>query len=261
MILSLAIETMSQSIAIRGISKDFGALRALQDVSMYIESGQFIAVVGKSGCGKSTLLRLIAGLKQPTNGSIEIGGNVVTGPADSVGFVFQSPALLPWRTVQGNILLQLEIRKLVRPDSDAEISRLLSLSGLKGFDKHHPYELSGGMQQRVALCRALIHNPTLLLMDEPFGALDAMTREQLNVEIQRIWMETGKTIILVTHSIAEAVFLADRVVVMSSSPGEVLEVVDVGVSRPRSFSGLDDPEFHSAAKRIRQLMDTEASTK
>lgn len=251
---------MSQSIELRNVSKSFGEFQALSNVNLHIEEGEFVALVGKSGCGKSTLLRIIAGLLQPSQGSVMVAGQPVTGPSDDVGIAFQSSVLLPWRTVEGNIRLQLEIRGIDRPDTDREVQRLIELTGLKGFEKNRPYELSGGMQQRVSLCRALVHNPSLLLMDEPFGALDAMTREQLNAEIQRVWMETGKTIVLVTHSIIEAVYLADRVVVMDSRPGRITEIVDVKVERPRSFSKLGAPAFQAASDRIRELMDAAGMT-
>ncbi len=251
---------MSQSIELRNVSKSFGEFQALSNINLHIEEGEFVALVGKSGCGKSTLLRIIAGLLKPSEGDVMVAGQPVTGPSDDVGIAFQSSVLLPWRTVEGNIRLQLEIRGINRPDTDREMKRLIELTGLKGFEKSRPYELSGGMQQRVSLCRALVHNPSLLLMDEPFGALDAMTREQLNAEIQRVWMETGKTIVLVTHSIIEAVYLADRVVVMESLPGRVTEVVDVKVERPRSFSKLGEPAFQAASDRIRELMDAVGMT-
>jgi NitT/TauT family transport system ATP-binding protein len=251
---------MSQSIELRNVSKSFGEFQALSNVNLHIEEGEFVALVGKSGCGKSTLLRIIAGLLQPSQGSVMVAGQPVTGPSDDVGIAFQSSVLLPWRTVEGNIRLQLEISGIDRPDTDREVKRLIELTGLKGFEKNRPYELSGGMQQRVSLCRALVHNPSLLLMDEPFGALDAMTREQLNAEIQRVWMETGKTIVLVTHSIIEAVYLADRVVVMDSRPGRITEIVDVKVERPRSFSKLGAPAFQAASDRIRELMDAAGMT-
>ena|SRR5690625_4693978 len=251
---------MSQSIEIEGVSKSFGDFQALKDINLHIEEGEFVALVGKSGCGKSTLLRIMAGLLEPTEGSVRVGGQPVTGPSDGVGIAFQTPVLLPWRSVEENIRLQLEIRKISRPDTREELKRLIELTGLKGFERNRPYELSGGMQQRVSLCRALVHDPTLLLMDEPFGALDAMTREQLNAEIQRVWMETGKTIVLVTHSIIEAVYLADRVVVLKSGPGRITEIVDVKVPRPRSFTRLGDPAFQAASDRIRELMDAVGMT-
>lgn len=251
---------MTQSIELRGIGKTFHNFRALDGIDLSIAEGEFVAIVGKSGCGKSTLLRIIAGLMEPSEGTVEVAGKPVTGPSDGVGIAFQTPVLLPWRTVEQNIRLQLEIRGMKRPDTEAELRRLLKLTGLEGFEDRRPYQLSGGMQQRVALCRALIHNPSLLLMDEPFGALDAMTREQLNMEIQRVWMETGKTVVLVTHSIIEAVFLADRVVVMDARPGRITEIVDVKVARPRSFSRLGDPDFQAASDRIRELMDAEGMT-
>ena len=251
---------MSQSIELRNVSKTFGNFQALSNIDLHIEEGEFVALVGKSGCGKSTLLRIIAGLLKPSEGSVAVAGQPVTGPSDDVGIAFQSSVLLPWRTVEENIRLQLQIRGINRPDTEREMRRLIELTGLKGFEKNMPYELSGGMQQRVSLCRALVHNPSLLLMDEPFGALDAMTREQLNAEIQRVWMETGKTIVLVTHSIIEAVYLADRVVVMESRPGRIVEVVDVKVERPRSFSKLGEPAFQAASNRIRELMDAAGMT-
>jgi len=251
---------MSQSIVLRGIGKSFENFRALEGIDLSITEGEFVAIVGKSGGGKSTLLRIIAGLLEPSEGQAEVAGKPVTGPSDGIGIAFQTPVLLPWRTVEQNIRLQLEIRHLQRPDMEEELRRLIELTGLQGFEQRRPYELSGGMQQRVALCRALIHNPSLLLMDEPFGALDAMTREQLNLEIQRVWMQTGKTIVLVTHSIIEAVFLADRVVVMDARPGRITDIVDVEVARPRSFSNLSDPAFQKASNDIRMLMDAEGMT-
>ncbi|WP_439402569.1 ABC transporter ATP-binding protein [Bradyrhizobium sp. DASA03068] len=248
---------MAQPITVHRVSKAFGvgkgSIEALRDIDLEVSAGEFVAIVGASGCGKSTLLRLVGGLMAPTNGQVRIGGKVVREPSPGIGIVFQTPVLLPWRTVQQNVQLPLDIQR-----SGKELTRiaeLLALVGLRGFEHSRPYELSGGMQQRVALCRALVTNPSLLLMDEPFGALDALTREQMNLELQRVWMETGKTVLLITHSITESVMLADRVVVMSPRPGRIQEIIEIGLPRPRDFSSLRDPEFHSACERIRMLMN------
>ncbi|EIG61327.1 ABC transporter ATP-binding protein [Bradyrhizobium sp. WSM1253] len=248
---------MAQPIVVRHVSKAFGVgkgkIEALQDIDVEVNAGEFVAIVGASGCGKSTLLRLVAGLMAPTNGQILIGGKVVTEPSPGIGIVFQTPVLLPWRNVQQNVQLPLDIQRSGKEPK--RIDELLALVGLRGFERSRPYELSGGMQQRVALCRALVTNPSLLLMDEPFGALDALTREQMNLELQRIWIETGKTVLLITHSITESVMLADRVVVMTPRPGRIQEIIKIGLPRPRDFSSLRDPEFHRACERIRLLMN------
>jgi NitT/TauT family transport system ATP-binding protein len=248
---------MAQPIAIRGVSKTFRtgklSVMALQDIELDVSAGEFVAIVGASGCGKSTLLRLIGGLLAPSNGVVRIGDKAVTEPSPGIGIVFQTPVLLPWRTVQENVRLPLDIQRTGR--NPQRISQLLELVGLRGFEQSRPFELSGGMQQRVALCRALVTDPSLLLMDEPFGALDALTREQMNLELQRVWMDTGKTVVLITHSITEAVMLADRVVVMTPRPGRIQEIISVELPRPRDFSSLRDPVFHSACDRIRALMN------
>ncbi|MFB6462882.1 ABC transporter ATP-binding protein [Bradyrhizobium tunisiense] len=248
---------MAQPIVVRHVSKAFGVgkgkIEALQDIDVDVDAGEFVAIVGASGCGKSTLLRLVAGLMAPTNGHVLIGGKVVTEPSPGIGIVFQTPVLLPWRNVQQNVQLPLDIQRSGKEPK--RIDELLALVGLRGFERSRPYELSGGMQQRVALCRALVTNPSLLLMDEPFGALDALTREQMNLELQRIWIETGKTVLLITHSITESVMLADRVVVMTPRPGRIQEIIKIGLPRPRDFSSLRDPEFHRACERIRVLMN------
>lgn len=248
---------MAQPISARGVSKAFRAgknsIEALRDIDLDVSAGEFVAIVGASGCGKSTLLRLVGGLMAPTSGEVVIGGKVVTEPSPGIGIVFQTPVLLPWRTVQQNVQLPLDIQRSGKEPE--RIAELLALVGLHGFEHCRPYELSGGMQQRVALCRALVTNPSLLLMDEPFGALDALTREQMNLELQRVWMDTGKTIVLITHSITEAVMLADRVVVMTPRPGRIQEIIEIRLPRPRDFSCLREPEFHSASERIRMLMN------
>ncbi|WJV45054.1 ABC transporter ATP-binding protein [Streptomyces flavofungini] len=228
---------------------------ALTDVTLDVPRGEFVAIVGPSGCGKSTLLKLVAGLLAPSAGEAVLGGEPVRGPRRDIGYVFQRAALLDWRSARRNILLQAEMRGLPAPAARARADELIRMTGLDGFEDAYPHELSGGMQQRVALCRALLHEPPVLLMDEPFGALDALTREQMNVELHRIWRETGTTVLLVTHSIPEAVYLADRVVVMSPRPGTVTEVVDVALPRERAYAAtLASAGFREATGRIRELL-------
>jgi NitT/TauT family transport system ATP-binding protein len=246
-------------IEIRAVSKSFSVRRgpdvvALEDVSLEIEQGEIVTIVGPSGCGKSTLLRMIAGLVSPGDGEVVIDGVRVTAPRSDTGIVFQSPTLLPWATVLENVLFPLKMTGEFRPDSVERARTLLKLVGLEGFEHRAPRELSGGMQQRVAICRALIGNPSVLLMDEPFGALDALTREEMALELLRIWAERPKTIIFITHSISEAVLLADRVIVMSPRPGRVADVIPVQLSRPRSFDQEVTSEFQEYAKRIRDIV-------
>jgi NitT/TauT family transport system ATP-binding protein len=248
---------MTQLVQIRGVSKTFGfgtvQVQALKDINLEIKAEEFVAIVGASGCGKSTMLRLVGGLSAPTRGEIQIGEKVISGPGPGIGIVFQTPVLLPWRSVEQNVQLPLDIQGLgKRPE---RVQELLDLTGLQGFERSRPFELSGGMQQRVALCRALVTDPSLLLMDEPFGALDALTREQMNLELQRIWMETRKTVLLITHSITEAVLLADRIVVMTPRPGRIQEIIEVDLPRPRDFSMIREPAFYNACERIRVLMN------
>jgi NitT/TauT family transport system ATP-binding protein len=228
---------------------------ALDGVDLAARDGEFVAVVGPSGCGKSTLLKLVGGLLRPTSGRVEVDGAAVRGPGGSVGIVFQSPLLMPWRSVLDNILLQIEIRGLRVADYVAPARRLIDLVGLGAFADRKPYELSGGMQQRVGICRALIHDPSLLLMDEPFGALDAMTREQMNAELQRIWMERRKTVLLITHSIGEAVYLADRVLVMGPRPGRIVGEVVVDLPRPRVLEMAESVAFSRLAGAVRRLLN------
>ncbi|WDT90045.1 ABC transporter ATP-binding protein [Streptomyces sp. SCSIO-PteL053] len=228
---------------------------ALSDVSLDVAPGEFVAIVGPSGCGKSTLLKLVAGLLTASSGDVLLGGERVTGPRHDIGYVFQRAALLEWRSALRNILLQAEIRRMEPAVARARAGELIRMTGLGGFEDAFPHELSGGMQQRVALCRALLHEPPVLLMDEPFGALDALTREQMNTELNRIWRTTGTTVLLVTHSISEAVYLADRVVVMSPRPGTVTEIIEVGLPAERDYSEtLGRPEFRAAAAHIRDLL-------
>jgi NitT/TauT family transport system ATP-binding protein len=246
-------------IQLDGVSVSYksskGATLALDGIDLSARDGEFVAVVGPSGCGKSTLLKLIAGLLMPTTGSVRVDGTPVRGPGGSVGVVFQSPLLMPWRSVLDNILLQIEIRGLRKSDYIAQAKQLIDLVGLGGFADRRPYELSGGMQQRVGLCRALIHDPALLLMDEPFGALDAMTRETMNAELQRIWMERRKTVLLITHSISEAVYLADRVLVMGPRPGRIVGEVMVDLPRPRTLDMAETIRFSQLAGIVRRHLN------
>ncbi|MPV36910.1 ABC transporter ATP-binding protein [Georgenia subflava] len=212
-----------------------GTVHALENINLEVGTNEFVTLVGRSGCGKSTLLRVISGLITPTAGTVMVGGEPVTSPRRDVSVMFQRPALLPWRSVVENIMLPVEVLKLDRRTHRARAHDLVELAGLKGFEDKLPHELSGGMQQRVSLCRSLIQQPQVLLMDEPFSALDALTREELSVELQRIVAEESTTIVFVTHSIDEAVLLADRVVVLSPRPGRLREIVEVDIPRPRSL--------------------------
>ncbi|MER7250221.1 ABC transporter ATP-binding protein [Kribbella sp. NPDC000426] len=216
-----------------------GRVTALEKIDLHVRGGEFVTLIGRSGCGKSTLLRLIAGLLPPTSGSVAVADEPVTGPRRDVSFMFQRPALLPWRSVLSNVMLPVEIDKGGDRNKAAYRDRahqLLELVGLQGFERRLPHELSGGMQQRVSLCRSLIRDPQVMLMDEPFSALDALTRTELSEELQRIKMELATTIVFVTHSIEEAVVLADRVVVLTPRPGRMREVVDIDIPRPRSLA-------------------------
>ncbi|GGN65688.1 ABC transporter ATP-binding protein [Actinoplanes lobatus] len=226
-------------IALTRVSRTFPArtetVAALHEIDLTVAEGEFVAVIGRSGCGKSTLLRLIAGLLEPTSGTITVDGGPVRGPRRDVALMQQQPALLPWRTALGNVLLPVEIARLPRAEGADRARELLDAVGLAGFHHRHPYELSGGMQQRVALCRALIQQPRVLLMDEPFSALDALTREDMAAQLQALHLARPATTVFVTHSIQEAVLLADRVVVLSPRPGRVREVLAVDIPRPRSL--------------------------
>lgn len=234
--------------------RDGDDVQALTGIDLDIRDSEFVSLVGPSGCGKSTLLRLVAGLARVSDGRIDIDGEAVTQPRRDVGMVFQSPTLLPWANITDNVLFPLKIMRAMTPDAHERAQDLLTLVGLEGFERRQPSELSGGMQQRAAICRALIHDPDILLMDEPFGALDALTREEMSLELLRIWTERPKTIVFVTHSIPEAVLLSDRVVVMSARPGRIAEVIDVPLPRPRTFDMEALPEFQAPAQRIRRLI-------
>ena len=227
---------------------------ALQDVSFDIAGGEFVSLVGPSGCGKSTLLKIMAGLLPHSSGSLAINGQPVREPSPDIGMVFQAPVLLPWRTILQNVLLPAEMRPARGVNYAARAEDLLKMVGLDGFGARYPHELSGGMQQRAAIVRALVQDPRILLMDEPFGALDAMTREQLNVDVLRIWQATGKTIVFVTHSISESVFLSDRVFVMTPRPGALTRIIDIDLPRPRTLDVINSDRFGGFVGEIRQLL-------
>ena len=232
-----------------------GAVDALTSINLTIGASEFVSVVGASGCGKTTMLRIIAGLELSFSGTLWLGNERVTGPSRDVGIVFQDPNLLPWRTVLNNVLLPAQVMKLDWGEAEDRARRLLTLVGLKGFEDKYPFELSGGMRQRVAIARALAHDPSVLLMDEPFGALDAMTREIMNLELLNIWDAARKTVFLITHSISEAVFLSDRVIVLSPRPGRILADVRIDLPRPRNLDMLTEPAFGAYARQIRRLLD------
>ena len=226
---------------------------ALGPLDLEVAEHEFVAIVGPSGCGKSTLLRLVAGLLPPSAGRVRVAGRDVAGPVTELGIVFQKPVLLPWRDLLGNVLVQIELRGGRAADWRERARALLAAVGLKGFEGRWPHELSGGMQQRAALARALLHDPPLLLMDEPFGALDALTREQLRLDLEELWLGARKTVLFITHSIDEAVLLADRVVVMSPRPGRIERIVPVGLARPRGLAGRTDPAFERLTGAITEL--------
>lgn len=244
-------------IEVAGVSKVYPSsgepVHAVDGVSLDIGDGEFVSVVGPSGCGKSTLLLIIAGLIPASSGAVRIGERVVSHPQTQIGIVFQNPVLLDWRTVLGNVLLQVEARDLdlaaLRPKAQA----LLKSVGLEGFEDKYPFELSGGMRQRTAICRALIHDPPLLLMDEPFGALDALTREQMRLDIERLWMQSRKTVLFITHSISEAILLSDRVVVMSPRPGTIERIIPIDLARPRALAVKDSARFAEFSSTITDI--------
>jgi len=245
-------------IEVGGVSKSFVArdgskTLAVDGVHLDIGASEFVSLLGPSGCGKSTLLTMIAGLIAPTSGEIRIEGRPVRGPHTNIGIVFQSDLLLDWRTVLGNVLIQFEMRGMRPEPHKARARELIASVGLGDFEAKYPWELSGGMRQRVAICRALIHDPPLLLMDEPFGALDALTRAQLQIDLQNIWQSSRKTVVFVTHSIEEAVFLSDRVIVMTPRPGRVCEVIGIDLPRPRRLDVRDGPVFSAAIQRVNHL--------
>ena len=244
-------------VSISGLSKQFtGGTSALESVDLEIEQGEFVSLIGPSGCGKSTLLRLIGDLIQPSSGRIEVHGKPAAAARRhrDYGMVFQAPVLYDWRTVERNVQLPLELMRVSRKERAARTRELLDLVGLQEFARRHPWELSGGMQQRVAIARALSFRPKILLMDEPFGALDEMTRERLNLELLSIWEKLGSTVVFVTHSISEAVFLSTRVVVMSPRPGRIAGIVDIDLPFPRTVETREDPRFFELVTKVRELL-------
>lgn len=248
-------------VRIDGVAMRYGGVEgtlALRGASLDVAEGEFVAVVGPSGCGKSTLMRLVTGLWPPTEGSVAVAGKEVTGPLSVAGMAFQNPTLLPWRTIIGNVMLPLEVvqphRARLRRDRAAYLakaSELLAMVGLSGFENRYPWQLSGGMQQRASLCRALIHDPRLLMLDEPFGALDVFTREDLWDVLQDVWIARRPTVILVTHDLKEAVYLADRVLIMSSRPGRIIAERRVPYPRPRRLELTYEPEFQAIVHELR----------
>jgi len=237
-----------------------GRIHALEDLSFSAREGEFLSVVGPSGCGKSTLVKVVAGLLPASKGEVMVEGQPVKGPHPNVGIVFQNPVLLPWRTVLNNIMLQIEVRKgYLKSDYVQTAMDLVRLAGLKGFENRYPWELSGGMQQRVSFCRALIHDPPLLIMDEPFGALDALTRDEMDVWLQKIWMQKTKTVLFITHDISEAVFLSDRILILTKRPGTVKKIVEVDLPRPRDMRIREEVKFNQYVGWARSLMHSKES--
>jgi NitT/TauT family transport system ATP-binding protein len=255
-IVAPAAERRRPIIELEGVSKTYrtrdGDIPSLRPIDFTVGEGEFVVIVGPSGCGKTTLLKMLAGLLTPSGGEVRIEGKSITKPHSNIGIVFQTALLLPWRSVFSNVMMPVEVKGLPRAAYEQRARDLLRLTGLQGFESKYPWQLSGGMQQRVAICRALVHDPKLMLMDEPFGALDALTREKMNVELQRIQGETGKTVLLITHSIPEAVFLADRVMVMNARPGNIAAVYDIPLPRPRTLDIMANPLFVEMTQKIRK---------
>jgi NitT/TauT family transport system ATP-binding protein len=242
-------------IDLRAVSKHYvsgrSVISAIEDVSLSVGSGEFVSIIGPSGCGKSTLLMIMAGLLQADKGQVSIGGHGIESAYTAAGIVFQNAELFDWRTTLQNVLLQIEVRGLNRQTYVPKARALLEKTGLGDFLEKYPHELSGGMRQRVALCRALIHDPDILLMDEPFGPLDALTRDQMNLDLQRLWLEARKTAVLITHSIEEAVFLSDRVIVMTPRPGRIRASLGIDLPRPRPLNIKQSAAFNDYAAGLR----------
>lgn len=242
------VQNVSKSYATRG-----EAVEAIRDVSFQVRRGEFVAILGPSGCGKSTLMLIIAGLLEASAGKVFVAGEQVTRPQTDIGIVFQRPVLLDWRKALGNTLIQVELRRLNPKDYEERARRLLKSAGLGGFEDKYPFELSGGMQQRVSICRALLHDPPLLLMDEPFGALDALTREQMRIDVERMMIEEQKTVLFVTHSIPEAVQLADRVIVMGPRPSTIERIEQIDLPRPRHRAVQESSRFLDYVRAITDI--------
>ena len=253
------VGTRDTLLTAEGVRKEYETregdqILALDRVALSLADGEFVSVVGPSGCGKSTLLKIIAGIEPPSEGNIRYPGHEVQRPQRGMGVVFQSPVLLPWLTVLENVLLPIRVLRLPRAPAVERAHSLLALVGLSGFENKYPSELSGGMQQRVGIARSLSHDPGVLLMDEPFGALDALTRERMSIELQKIWMASRKTVFFITHSILESVFLSDRVLVMSARPGRFIAEFTIPFPRPRTFEVTANPEFNAYVAHIRDLL-------
>ena len=242
-------------VRIAALKKAFGELEAIRQLSFDVADGEFLSVLGPSGCGKSTLLMMIAGLIDPSAGEIRIKDAKVAGPRREVGVVFQSPVLLPWRTVLQNVLFPIELLKLPRRQYERRAMDLLRMAKIDEFSGLLPRQLSGGMRQRVAICRALVHDPSILLMDEPFSALDAITRDEMAVELQRIWQANRKTVIFVTHSIREAAFLSDRVLVMARRPATIIDELPIDLPRPRPIAVTEDETFNRLVRHLRKAIE------
>jgi NitT/TauT family transport system ATP-binding protein len=250
------VNARAHVVEINGVSKQFGETTALQGIDLEIGEREFVSLIGPSGCGKSTLLRVIGDLIEPSSGTVAVNGKPARQARNDrdYGIVFQDPVLYDWRTVAKNVALPLEMARWSRQKRNERVKKMLALVELEGFANHRPWQLSGGMQQRVSIARALSFDPALLLMDEPFGALDEMTRERLNMELLKIWEASGSTIVFVTHSIAEAVFLSTRVVVMSPRPGRISDVIPVDLPQPRTASTREEPRFFELVTRVREAL-------
>ena len=250
-------DTAPPYLDLQGIAKVYasrdGMVRALDHISISGRRGAFISIVGPSGCGKSTLMMIAAGLMAPSSGRVAVDGQDILAPRTEIGIVFQSPVLLEWRTALGNVMLQAEAKRLDRASAERRARDLLAAVGLAGFEHKYPHELSGGMRQRVSICRALIHDPPQLLMDEPFGALDALTRDQLVLDLQRLCQERRIGVLFITHSVAEAVFLSDQVIVMTPRPGRIDRVIDIDLPRPRTLAMRETPAFAHYSRAILDL--------
>ncbi|MGC5075490.1 ABC transporter ATP-binding protein [Agrococcus sp. DT81.2] len=254
-----AVTTAPPIIEVRNVGQVFkttskGEVTALADVSLSIREGEFVSVIGPSGCGKSTLMRIIAGLVQPTSGEVLVRGERVSGASKDVGIVFQQAALFPWRSVLKNVMLSAEMHGLPKAEAESRAHDLLAMVNLSDAAHLYPYELSGGMQQRAGIARALLHDPAILMMDEPFGALDALTRENMGLELLKIWEQSRKSVVFITHSVNEALFLSDRVLVMAARPGRVQELIEVKLRRPRDLDAMATPEFGETAQHLRHLL-------
>jgi NitT/TauT family transport system ATP-binding protein len=252
--------SLAAAITARELGKTYATntgdpIQALTSVNFEVGIGEFVSIVGPSGCGKTTVMRILAGLVGGYTGSVSIGDRVVHGPTPEIGVVFQDANLMPWRTILANVMLPGQVLRLDKAACKARALELLALVGLSGFEEKLPGELSGGMRQRAAIARALLHDPKILLLDEPFGALDAMTRDTMNVELARIAAQAGKTVFLITHSIAESVFLSDRVLVMSSRPGRIIEEIEIDLPKPRTLDVVAEPRFAETVLRIRRLLE------